>query len=79
MYIGVTNDLVRRVWEHKNSILEGFTKKYLLHKLVYFEVYPDEKSAIEREKHLKKCYKKTKKKLIIDKNPQWNDLYDELL
>lgn len=53
---------------------KGFTCKYNLHKLVYLEVYEDEKTAIEREKYLKKCYKKTKKKLIAEQNPQWNDL-----
>ena len=79
MYVGVTNDLVRRVWEHKNGIVEGFTKKYILHKLVYFEVYEDEITAITREKYLKKCYKVTKKKLISDMNPKWNDLYDTLV
>ena len=78
LYIGVTNDLVRRVWEHKNEIFKGFTSKYNLHKLVYFETYEDEKTAIEREKYLKKCYKNTKKKLITDLNPQWNDLYEQI-
>ena len=77
LYVGVTNDLVRRVFEHKNNILPGFTALYDLHKLVYFEVYEDEMSAIQREKYLKKCYRKTKNKLITDKNPQWNDLSDE--
>ena len=78
LYVGVTNDLVRRVWEHKNDIHKGFTCEYNLHKLVYFEVYEDEVTAIELEKYLKKCYKKTKKKLITEQNPQWNDLYDVL-
>ena len=78
LYTGVTNNLVRRVWEHKNNIFKGFTAEYNLHKLVYFEVYDDELTAIEREKHLKKCYKKTKKKLITEQNPQWNDLYEKL-
>ncbi len=78
LYVGVTNDIVRRIWEHKNNILKGFTCEYNLHKLVYFEVYEDEVTAIEREKYLKKCYKKTKKKLITEHNPQWNDLYDEI-
>ena len=76
LYVGVTNDLVRRVWEHKNNVLKGFTSTYNLHKLVYFEAYEDEITAIEREKYLKKCYKKTKKKLITEQNPFWNDLYN---
>ena len=62
LYVGVTNDLVRRVWEHKNDIHKGFTCECNLHKLVYFEVYEDEVTAIEREKYLKKCYKKNKEK-----------------
>lgn len=78
LYVGVTNDLVRRVWEHKNNVFWGFTATYNLHKLVYFETYEDELTAIEREKYLKKCYKKTKRKLITEQNPQWNDLYDVL-
>ncbi len=78
LYVGVTNDIVRRIWEHKNDIHKGFTREYNLHKLVYFEVYEDEVTAIEREKYLKKCYKKTKIKLITEQNPQWNDLYDEI-
>ena len=78
LYVGVTNDLVRRIWEHKNDVHKCFTCEYNLHKLVYFEVYEDEVTAIEREKYLTKCYKKTKKKLITEQNPQWNDLYDEI-
>lgn len=79
LYVGVTNDLVRRVWEHKNNIfIKGFTAQYNLHKLVYFETYEDEAAAIEREKYLKKCYKKTKKDLITKNNPSWNDLYEQL-
>ena len=79
LYVGVTNDLIRRVWEHKNGILKGFTDNYILHKLVYFEVFEDEISAIKREKYLKKCYRYTKNKLITGMNPQWNDLYDEIV
>ena len=79
LYVGVTSDLVRRIWEHKNNILKGFTAQYDLHKIVYFEVYEDELSAIAREKYLKKCYRKTKNKLITKQNPQWNDLYDMLV
>ena len=75
LYVGVTNDLVRRAYEHKNGLLKGFTDEYCLHKLVYFETYEDEMTAIVREKYLKKCYRKTKIKLITEKNPNWNDLY----
>lgn len=79
LYVGVTNNLVRRVWEHKNNILEGFSKKYCLHKLVYFEMFSDEISAIKCEKYLKKCYRKTKENLISQKNPDWHDLYDDMV
>lgn len=79
IYVGITNNLLRRVWEHKNNILTGFSQQYNLYKLVYFETFEDEISAITREKYLKKCYRKTKEKLINENNPQWNDLYDNLL
>ncbi len=79
LYVGVTNNLLRRIYEHKNNIVEGFTKRYALHKLVYFEMFDDEISAISYEKYLKKCYRKTKIKLIEQKNPLWNDLYDNLI
>ena len=78
LYVGVTNDLVRRVYEHRNKILSGFTAKYELCKLVYFEAFGSELSAIEREKYLKKCYRKTKEKLITDFNPFWHDLYAQI-
>lgn len=78
-YVGVTNDLVRRVWEHKNNVFKGFTSRYNLHKLVYYEIYDDELTAIQREKKLKKFYRKVKQKMITERNPQWNDLYDELV
>ena len=79
LYVGLTNDLIRRVLEHKNNILKGFTSRYDLHKLVYFEVYEDEILAIKREKYLKKCYRKTKEKLIEEKNPEYNDLFEQLI
>ena len=74
LYTGVTNDLKRRVWEHKNEINEGFSKKYHLHKLVYFERYTDALAAIEREKLLKKWSRNKKEKLIETKNVAWRDL-----
>ncbi len=78
LYVGVTNDLVRRAYEHKNKITLGFTSKYNVDKLVYYEVYDDEITAIQREKHLKKAYKNYKKSLINKVNPLWHDLYDEI-
>ena len=78
LYVGVTNDLIRRVWEHKHNVLEGFTGTYHLHKLVYYAVFEDAESAIAYEKYLKKCYRKTKEKLILKQNPGWYDLYEHL-
>ena len=79
LYVGVTNDLIRRVWEHKNNVVKGFTAQYDLHKLVYYEIYEDELTAIAREKYLKRCYRNTKNKLISMKNPHWNDLYEQII
>ena len=78
-YVGVTSDLVRRVWEHKNKLYDGFTARYNLNKLVYYEVYDDELTAIEREKDLKKFYKKTKRIMIESQNKYYDDLYETLL
>ena len=78
LYIGVTNDLVRRVNEHKSDIIEGFTKKYGVHLLVYFETFSDIRDAIWREKCLKEWSRKDKLKLIERKNPKWNDLSETL-
>ncbi|MBI4709466.1 MAG: GIY-YIG nuclease family protein [Candidatus Portnoybacteria bacterium] len=78
LYIGVTSDLKKRVWEHKNNIIEGFTKKYKVHGLVYFEQTNDIRSAIRKEKQLKKWNRKWKLDLIEKSNPEWRDLYDDL-
>ena len=79
LYVGVTNNLVRRVYEHKNNLVEGFTKKYKTHKLVYFEETSDVNSAITREKQIKN-YSREKKELLIDtKNKERMDLYDTFL
>ncbi len=78
LYVGVTNDLVKRVWEHKSDFVEGFTKKYQVHQLVYFEETGDIESAITREKQLKKWHRKWKLELIEKKNPSWKDLYKEI-
>ena len=75
LYIGVTSNLVKRVYEHKNNIIDGFTKKYSIHKLVYYEITDDIESAIRREKQLKKWNRKWKINLIENSNPKWIDLY----
>ena len=77
LYIGVTNNLERRIYEHKNKLIEGFTKKYNLTKLVYCEITTDVKNAIQREKQLKNWHKDWKLKLIHQSNPEWNDLSTE--
>ena len=77
-YIGVTNDLVKRIYEHRNNLIDGFTKKYFVHKLVYFEETPDINSAIKREKQLKKWNRKWKIELIERSNPNWDYLYFNL-
>lgn len=79
LYIGVTNDLVKRVYEHKNNLIEGFTKKYSVHGLVYYEQTEDINSAIQREKTLKKWNRAWKIGLIEKFNPGWKDLYNELI
>jgi putative endonuclease len=79
LYIGMTNNLVRRVFEHKNDIIEGFTKRYAVHNLVYYEQTSELLSAIRREKQLKKWYRKWKIELIERNNPMWRDLYDEIV
>ena len=78
LYIGVTSDLVKRVWQHKNDEIEGFTKRYGVHRLVYFEAHDDIRDAILREKRLKKWRRSWKLELIEEDNPGWNDLYEQL-
>ncbi len=75
IYIGVTNDLVRRVYEHRTKAAPGFTTKYGVDKLVLFEIYDDAASAIAREKELKKWRRDWKTRLIEEQNPNWDDLY----
>ena len=77
LYIGVTNDLSRRVYEHKNKLVDGFTKKYNLVKLGYHEVFNNVEDAIKREKQLKNWHSQRKINLIESKNKNWNDLSDE--
>lgn len=78
LYIGVTNDLIRRVAEHKLQLIESFTKGYGVVKLVYFEQFDDPENAIKREKRLKKWMRDWKIALIEKDNPDWNDLYPEI-
>ena len=78
LYIWMTSDIVKRVWEHKNSVVEGFTQKYEVHNLVWFEEYTMAENAIKREKRLKKYNRDWKINLINEKNPHWNDLYESI-
>ena len=79
LYIGVTNNLIRRVYEHKNDLTSGFTKKYGVHQLVYYEQCDDIVPAIQREKRLKKWNRQWKIEFIEKENPEWNDLYFRLI
>ncbi len=79
LYIGVTNDIMRRTWEHKNDLVEGFTKKYGVHILVWYECHEDIHAAIAREKRLKRWNRAWKIKLIEQHNSGWNDIYARLL
>ena len=78
-YIGVTNNLVRRTYQHKNKFADGFTKKYNICKLVYFEIYNDINEAIRREKQLKNWHRDWKINLITEKNSEFKDLYEDIL
>jgi putative endonuclease len=78
LYIGMTNNVIRRVYEHKNNLIEGFTKKYGVHNLVYYEQGSDVTKVILREKQLKKWNRQWKLRLIEKFNPEWKDLYDDL-
>jgi putative endonuclease len=79
LYIGVTSDLQKRAWEHKNDRFEGFTKRYGVHNLVYYELHGDMLSAITREKQIKKWNRAWKLELIEKQNPDWNDLLDDII
>jgi len=79
LYTGVTNNLIKRVYEHKENLIEGFTKRYFVHKLVYFESTNSIESAIIREKQIKEWRRQWKIDLIEERNPEWKDLYREIL
>jgi putative endonuclease len=74
LYVGVTNDLTRRLYEHQNKLVTGFTEKYNVNKLVYFEETDDVRSALAREKEIKKWRREKKDALVVSVNPQWKDL-----
>ena len=79
LYIGMTNNLIKRIFEHKNGLIDGFTKKYSVHNLVYYERHNDLHSATAREKRMKKWKRQWKIDLIEKDNPQWLDLYQEIV
>ncbi len=79
LYIGVTNDLVRRVYEHKNNLVPGFTSKHNVHSLVHYEAFGDVNEALLREKRIKKWNRQWKTNLIVKDNPEWNDLYSMIV
>lgn len=79
LYVGVTSDLIKRVWQHKNDLVEGFTKRYLVHTLVYYEIHETMESAIAREKNIKAWKRAWKIELIEKNNLEWSDLYHALL
>jgi len=78
IYIGVTNNIVRRIYEHRTKAVKGFTSKYNIMRLVWFQIYHDPISAISREKELKKWKRSWKVQLIEARNPRWNDLYESI-
>jgi len=79
LYIGVTGNITERVWQHKQGAIRGFTKRYHVHRLVYYESHPTMYDAIRREKYLKHQSRQYKVNLIASENPQWYDLYPSLL
>lgn len=79
LYTGVTSDLIQRVWEHKNDLVEGFTKRYGVHLLVWYELHPTMESAISQEKAIKEWKRRWKLELIESLNPDWRDLFEELV
>ncbi|MBS1229025.1 MAG: Excinuclease subunit domain protein [Proteobacteria bacterium] len=79
LYIGVTSNLVKRIWEHRNNAVEGFTKRYGVHTLVYYEPHATMEAAITREKQLKKWNRAWKLRLVEERNPDWRDLWPEIV
>jgi putative endonuclease len=79
LYIGVTSDLPKRIWQHKNKIAIGFTEKYKLNKLVWYEMHETTESAIQREKAIKNWKRKWKLRVIEEMNPKWLDLFEDII
>lgn len=79
LYVGITSNLIKRAWQHKNDLVKGFTKKYRVHDLIYYEVFNNVIDAIEREKQIKSWSRKRKNDLIKTMNPKLKDLYEKLL
>jgi putative endonuclease len=79
LYVGVTSNLVKRIWEHKEKLADGFTKKYTINQLVWYEVHETMESAISREKAIKEWKRLWKLRLIEEANPEWTDLYDQIV
>ncbi len=79
LYVGVTSDLVKRIWEHKQDVVAGFTREYQVHNLVYFEQHEDMNQAIQREKQIKKWNRAWKIELLEKSNPVWRDLWPDIL
>ena len=77
-YVGITSDLAKRVWEHKNKVTDGFTQKYDIKNLVYYETHNNAEAAIHREKRLKKWNRTWKMRIIEEMNPEWEDLYESI-
>lgn len=78
LYIGMTSNLPKRIWEHKQKLVKGFTQKYNVNKLVYFEMFQDPKEATKRERNMKEWQREWKIKRINDMNPNWTDLYEDI-
>ncbi len=79
LYTGVTSDLIKRIWEHKNDKADGFTKRYCMHNLVWYELHADMMSALKREKNIKEWKREWKVNLIEKNNPDWRNLYDDIV
>ena len=79
LYVGVTSDLIARIYQHRANLVAGFTAKYFVHKLVYYELHADIYEAIKREKQIKKWERSWKIRLLEESNPEWKDLYDDIV